>query len=122
MGHGIATRAAVIAYRVVGMSSADISKLTGVPVRTINLIWTRAIERGFNPNVRPLNLKDAHLKDAGRPGRPRKKDKAAQNEVTKETDARDEEATNGEGAGNEVEGPLHSDQYVAASLRPGGQS
>lgn len=52
----IETRAMIVAFKADGKSNADITKLTGVEKRTINPIYARAIERGFNPNQRPLQI------------------------------------------------------------------
>lgn len=70
----IATRALIVAFKspIGGKSTKDIADLTRIPERTINSIYARAIERGFDPNVLPLVLKDTHLEDAPRTGRPKK--------------------------------------------------
>ena len=39
---------------------------------TINRIYAKAIERGFDPNIRPMIIKDEWVEDAPRSGRPRK--------------------------------------------------
>ncbi|KAJ6276523.1 hypothetical protein J3E71DRAFT_348000 [Bipolaris maydis] len=49
-----------------------ITDLTGIEKRTLNKIYARAIERGFDPAERPLNLRDEHVQDASRSGRPSK--------------------------------------------------
>lgn len=41
-------------------------------ISTINRIYSWAIQRGFDPNLRLLVIKDKWLKDAPRSGRPRK--------------------------------------------------
>ena len=70
----ISTRALIITLKspVVGLSSADIFATTGISISTINRIYGRAIQRGFDPNIRPLVIKDEWLEDASRSGRPRK--------------------------------------------------
>jgi transposase len=70
----VATRAFVVALKspVGGLSSAEVSEKTGLTISTINRIYGRAIERGFDPNLRPLLIKDEWLQDAPRSGRPSK--------------------------------------------------
>lgn len=46
--------------------------LTGLPIRTVNRIFATALERGFDPQSRPLTIKNALVEDAPRPGRPTK--------------------------------------------------
>ncbi|KAH6973228.1 hypothetical protein EDB80DRAFT_743244 [Ilyonectria destructans] len=49
----IATRALVVTLKAPGgatKTSLEISALTGLAVRTINSIYARAIQRGFEPN------------------------------------------------------------------------
>ncbi len=72
----IATRALVVALKSPhggGKSSAEISRNTGLSVRLINQIYTRAIERGFEPNTLPMVIRDEWLKDSPRSGRPTKR-------------------------------------------------
>lgn len=70
----IATRAFVVALKspASGLSSAEVSEKTGLTISTINRIYGRAIERGFDPNLRPLVIRDEWLKDSPRSGRPSK--------------------------------------------------
>jgi hypothetical protein len=71
----IATRALVVTLKApsgAGKTSIEIQAMTGIPRRTIDDIYCRAIKRGFEPNERPLRLKNAWLEDAPRPGRPSK--------------------------------------------------
>lgn len=68
----IATRALIIGLKSTGKTSTEVSELTEISVRTINSIYARAIERGFDPNFRPLKICDAYLVDAPRSGRPKK--------------------------------------------------
>lgn len=71
----IATRALIVTLKSSfggAKTTQEVSFLTGIPIRTINSIYGRAIERGFDPNIRPLNLKDEHLQDGVRLGRPSK--------------------------------------------------
>jgi Transposase len=59
-------------------TSLEIYGITGIPVRTVNSIYARAIERGFEPNERPLRLRNEWLEDAPRSGRPRKRTQETQ--------------------------------------------
>jgi hypothetical protein len=45
----LATRALIIAYKADGKTNQEIIGLTGAEKRTINSIYARAIERGFDP-------------------------------------------------------------------------
>jgi hypothetical protein len=68
----LATRALIIAYKADGKINYEITGLTGVEKRTINLIYARAIERGFDPALRPIKLENKHVEDALRSRRPLK--------------------------------------------------
>jgi hypothetical protein len=70
----IATRALVVALKspVGGRSTAEIHAITGLAPRTIDSIYARAISRGFEPNELPLVLRNIHVEDAPRSGRPSK--------------------------------------------------
>jgi hypothetical protein len=78
----IATRALVVALKApcTGKSTNEVVEVTGLSTRQVNRIYSRAIERGFEPNSLPLILRNEHLEDAPRSGRPSKqtdKDKEA---------------------------------------------
>ena len=70
----IATRALVVTLKspIGGKTTAEIAEKTGLKVRTINDIYARAIQRGFEPNHLPLVIRDEWLEDAPRSGRPLK--------------------------------------------------
>ncbi|KAM3566463.1 hypothetical protein ARSEF4850_000605 [Beauveria asiatica] len=70
----IATRALVVTLKAPcsGKTSIEVAGLAGISSRQVDRIYARAIERGFDPNLRPLVLKDAYLEDAPRSGRPSK--------------------------------------------------
>jgi len=72
--HDISTRAAVVLLKspVGGKTTAQVESITGLKRSTINTIYARAIERGFDPNLVPLAIKDEYLQDAPRSGRPTK--------------------------------------------------
>ena len=67
--YDLATRALVVTLKSPpgGKSTEQIAKLTGLPKRTINSIYARAIQRGFNPNASILTIRNEHIKDAPRP-------------------------------------------------------
>jgi transposase len=69
----LSTRALVVSLKSPfgGKSTSEIAKETGLSTRTINSIYARAIQRGFEPNE-PLKIDDRYLVDAPRAGRPRK--------------------------------------------------
>ena len=79
----IATRALVVSLKAPCSSktTAEVSAITGLSSRQVNRIYARAIERGFDPNQRPLSLRDAYLQDAPRSGRPQKRTIEAQESV-----------------------------------------
>jgi transposase len=69
----IATRAYIVALKASGgKTSLQIAGLTGISIRSIDRIYARAIERGFDPNQQPIHMEDAYLADAPRSGRPSK--------------------------------------------------
>ncbi|KAG7421869.1 hypothetical protein DER46DRAFT_653730 [Fusarium sp. MPI-SDFR-AT-0072] len=70
----IATRAFIVSLKAPcsGKTSAEVAELSGLSIRQVNRIYARAIERGFDPNIRPLIFKDEYLQDAPRSGRPTK--------------------------------------------------
>ncbi|KAJ5143765.1 uncharacterized protein N7515_002552 [Penicillium bovifimosum] len=70
-----ATRTQVVALRAfTTKSSSEIANLT---VSSVNRIYARAIERGFNPREDPI-IHDRYVQDTPRPGRPTKQDTATQ--------------------------------------------
>ena len=70
----IATGALIVALKspLGGKSTNEIAEKIGISKRTINNVYARAIQRGFDPNVLPLTIKDEYLQDAPRSGRPSK--------------------------------------------------
>ncbi|KAL5374481.1 hypothetical protein DPSP01_011934 [Paraphaeosphaeria sporulosa] len=79
--HDLATRALIITLKATGKPNDEITGLTGISKRTINSIFARAIERGFDPCQRPLKLLNKYLEDSHRSGRPSKQDEVAQKVV-----------------------------------------
>ena len=68
-----ATRASIVALKALsGKTTREIALLTGLSISSINRIYARAIERGFDPNVLPLIVRDEHVQDGARSGRPKK--------------------------------------------------
>lgn len=67
-----------------GRSTAEISALTGVKQRTVNSIYARAIQRGFEPNAIPLIMKDSYFKDDPKSGRPTKRTIALKQSISTE--------------------------------------
>ncbi|KAK7190291.1 hypothetical protein PSPO01_04012 [Paraphaeosphaeria sporulosa] len=55
-----------------GTTNAEINHITHIPIRSIRSIYSRAIERGFDPDERPLQVQNSYLEDAPRSGRPTK--------------------------------------------------
>jgi transposase len=72
----ISTRALVVALKSPfgGKSTTQISEITGISPRTIDAIYGRACQRGFEPNARLIKLLPEYLEDAPRAGRPRKQE------------------------------------------------
>ncbi|KAG6019568.1 hypothetical protein E4U19_007063 [Claviceps sp. Clav32 group G5] len=68
----LATRASVLTLKATGFSTKEIASLTGVPTRTVDYIFAKAVKRGFNPQERPLNIKNHLVENGPRSGRPRK--------------------------------------------------
>ncbi|EQL29238.1 hypothetical protein, variant [Blastomyces dermatitidis ATCC 26199] len=68
----IATGALVVALKspYFGKSNAEITEITQISKSQINRIYKRAIERGFNPELLHIILRDEWLRDAPKSGRP----------------------------------------------------
>ncbi|KAJ9129430.1 hypothetical protein NKR23_g12534, partial [Pleurostoma richardsiae] len=64
--YDLATRAQVLALKCVGATNPTIQEQTGVPSRTINRIFDRAIDRGFDPMTQPCVILNRHVEDAPR--------------------------------------------------------
>ncbi len=74
----IATRSLIVALKAPHggrMSSAQISQITGLSARLISQIYARAVERGFEPKTLPLSIRNEHVQDKPRTGRPLKQRK-----------------------------------------------
>ena len=57
----IATRAVLVALKVIGKTTDEVVELTSLDARTVNEIYGRAIMAGFDPNVRPLRIRDSYF-------------------------------------------------------------
>ena len=70
----IATRAAIYAFKSAfgGKSTSAIIKVTGILTRTINVIFARIIEKGFDPIITIFIINNTFVKDALRSGRLKK--------------------------------------------------
>lgn len=66
-----ATRAQALSLKLFGASNDEIQRITGITPSTLNRIYDRAIERGFNPSESSQIL-DKHVEDAPKSGRPAK--------------------------------------------------
>ncbi|KAH6976572.1 hypothetical protein EDB80DRAFT_304379 [Ilyonectria destructans] len=65
MPSNIAARACVVTLKAAGKETIEVAYFTGLPARTINDIYARAIKRGFDLAKRPLEITDAHVADQG---------------------------------------------------------
>jgi transposase len=79
--HDAATRAQVVTLKAWGATNKQITSKTGIPDRTIRNIYARALERGFDPNNDLAIVKDVHIAEAPRPGRPSKHTEENKQEV-----------------------------------------
>lgn len=71
----ICTRAMIVTLKSpFGKSTNQISQITGLSPRAIDSIYSRACQRGFEPNSPTIKLLPIHLEDAPRAGRPRKQE------------------------------------------------
>ncbi|PHH90217.1 hypothetical protein CDD83_4222 [Cordyceps sp. RAO-2017] len=77
------TRTLVLGLKAgsVNQPSKDIATLLGLNVRQVNRIYSRALERGFDPNKVPLEIVDDYVRDAPRTGRPTKQTQEAQDRI-----------------------------------------
>ncbi|ENI02390.1 hypothetical protein COCC4DRAFT_63318 [Bipolaris maydis ATCC 48331] len=57
-----------------GKSTNQISQITGISPRTINSIYSRACQQGFDPNSPTIKLLPIYLEDTPRVSRPRKQE------------------------------------------------
>ncbi|KAL2153083.1 hypothetical protein VTH82DRAFT_4238 [Thermothelomyces myriococcoides] len=84
--HDIATRAQVLTLKlIVQLDNKQIEALTGVKARTVNNFVTKALERGFDPSQIPAVIRDEHVCDAPKSGRPSKQADNKDTVLEKET-------------------------------------
>jgi hypothetical protein len=71
---GPALRAAVLTLKAsaIGKTTSQVTSITGLSKRTINDIFAQAIQRGFDPNSVPLDIRSEYVEDAPRASRPTK--------------------------------------------------
>jgi transposase len=69
-----ATRAQIVALKGFGATTAEIHRFLNIPISTINTLFRRAIDRGYNPDAENPILLLEHVADAARDGRPRKQE------------------------------------------------
>lgn len=62
--------------KATGQRSDDVACMFGVTRRAVDKIYARAIDRGFDPAVRPMRVPDECVDDAPRSGRPKKQTEA----------------------------------------------
>ena len=70
------TRAQALTLKAVGWTNAQIEETTGIPARTLNNIFDKAVKAGFEPSVdgRLGRLSTAHVANAPKASRPRKQE------------------------------------------------
>jgi transposase len=59
-----------------GKTTPEIASEFEIALRTVNRIYAKAIERGFDPNTTPFSIKPEYVQDAPRSGRPSKQTEA----------------------------------------------
>jgi hypothetical protein len=78
-----ATRAQALTLKLMGCPNAEIESMTGMQPRTVQLLYKKAFERGFNPTESKTIL-NHHVEDGKRSGRPTKQTtKLIQNVISK---------------------------------------
>ncbi|KAK5992412.1 hypothetical protein PT974_05816 [Cladobotryum mycophilum] len=79
----ITTRTTVIVLKsAAGKTSREVSEITGLSIRTIDRIYARAVDRGFDPDIRPLKISLEFIQDAPRSGRPSKQTEQVKNSIS----------------------------------------
>jgi hypothetical protein len=80
----VATRSFVVALKspAGGKTSKEVEEITGIQRRTIDAIYSRAVQRGFKPDLQPIVIKDEFLQDALRSGRPTKQNEALKQAIS----------------------------------------
>ncbi|RPA83002.1 hypothetical protein BJ508DRAFT_77417 [Ascobolus immersus RN42] len=74
INHSIIQRALVVALKsLTDFTNKEIEAAVGVETRTVQKIYKKARDRGFDPEQRPIVLEMKHVDDGERTGRPRKR-------------------------------------------------
>jgi len=69
----VPNRIIIVLLKALGWNTAQISLLINIYPRLITRIFSRAKDRGFNPNQQPIDILLEYIEDAPRSGRPLKK-------------------------------------------------
>jgi transposase len=73
----LTTRASVVALKSYGgKTTVEVAEMMGLNPRTVDRIYARAIEAGFDPHHRPLTIKAEFVTDKPKAGRPSKQPEA----------------------------------------------
>jgi transposase len=71
----LSTRAFVLALKTyTTKTSTEIAAICNLSKSSVDRIYGRACQRGYDPNLTPVVVKDSYLEDAPRSGRPSKQD------------------------------------------------
>ncbi len=70
--YDLATRAQAITLKIFGATYKQIQQQTGIQRRTLLQIYTRAVERGFDPKAEHSIIRDIYVQDAPHSDRPSK--------------------------------------------------
>ena len=76
----LSTRSQIVALKALGKANKDIATYLRVNVRTVQKIYRKALERGYNPEDDPRVL-SIHIEDTPRSGRPRKQEDHQENVI-----------------------------------------
>ncbi|KXN67971.1 hypothetical protein CONCODRAFT_42230, partial [Conidiobolus coronatus NRRL 28638] len=88
----IPTRAIVVTLKgLENFSSSKVAEITGINSRTVDRIYKKARDRGFDPTVFPVQLSIEHLEDSARTGRIGKRSDELYNVITDKIKKREEE-------------------------------
>lgn len=71
----IATRALVVTLKAPcggAKTTSEVAFLAGISPRSVDRIYGQACQRGFDPNLQPVVIKNEYLEDAPCTGRPSK--------------------------------------------------
>jgi predicted DNA-binding protein (UPF0251 family) len=88
----IPTRAIVVTLKgLENFSSSKVAEITGINSRTVDRIYKKARDRGFDPTVFPVQLSIEHLEDSARTGRIGKRSDELYNVITDKIKKREED-------------------------------